>query len=144
MYHSDYFADRQLAKKAYGRILEPFCAQWGVTRAEADILLFLFNNPGLDRAADIVEKRGLAKSQVSAGIAELEGKGLVARCEDAEDRRSIRLTLTDLGRKAAEDAWIAQRSFFFSIYEGITPEEFQVWQRITEKVSKNIRALQKG
>lgn len=140
----DYFGDRQMAKKAYSRILEPFCVQWGVTRAEADILLFLLNNPGLDRAADIVERRGLAKSQVSAGITQLQQQGLVAGHEDPQDRRSIRLTLTERGRAAAEDARISQRSFFFSIYEGITPEEFEIWRQITDKVSKNIRALQKG
>ena len=137
----DYFGSQQRAKKAYERILEPVCGQWGLSRAEVDILLFLFNNPGLDRAADIVERRGLAKSHVSTGLAALEERGLVTRQVDAADRRAIRLKLTKLGTAVAEDARIAQRSFFFSIYEGITPEEFAVWQRIMEKVSDNIQKL---
>ena len=137
----DYFGSQQKAKKAYSRLLEPVCRQWGLNRTEVDILLFLHNNPGLDRAADIVNRRGLAKSHVSVGLAALEARQLVRRRPDETDRRATRLALTEQGVAVAEDARIAQRSFFFSIYEGITPEEFALWQSILQRVCKNIERL---
>ena len=61
-----------IAKKLYGRMLEPVCRLYVLTRMELDILLFLANNPGYDTAADMVERRQLAKSQVSSSVAQLE------------------------------------------------------------------------
>ena len=86
-----YFDSLHQAQKAYARILEPVCVQWNTTRNELDILLFLFNNPGLDRAADIVNHRGITKSHVSLSVATLEARGLLLRRADPADKRIIHL-----------------------------------------------------
>ena len=39
--------------------------QCGITRPEADVLLFLYNNPTLNTARDIVYYRGFSKAYVS-------------------------------------------------------------------------------
>ena len=76
---SSYFDAMSKAKKEYSRCLEPVCRDFGLTQNELAVLLFLRNNPGLDRAADIVSCRSIAKSHVSldAVARDLLGYGLV-------------------------------------------------------------------
>lgn len=137
-----YFDSLQQAKKAYARILEPVCAQWNITRNEMDVLLFLFNNPELDRAADIVKHRGMAKSHVSLSVNTLEARGLLKRRMDPVDKRTIHLELTDEARQIARAGQTAQKQFFDRIFSGLTPEEFFQWRAITKKVIKNITILE--
>ena len=137
----NYFDVMETARKSYGRILDPVCRAWELTRNELDVILFLHNNPEFDRAADIVSRRGIAKSHVSLSAASLEKKGLLVRNYDAHDRRMAHLKLTDSGRKIAEEAREKQSRYFSALYEGITEEEFLLWRKITEKVCGNIRDL---
>ena len=136
-----YFDIMTQSQKLYNRQLEPVCKKWELTRNELDILLFLYNNPEYDRAADIVARRGIAKSHVSMSAASLESKGLIQRQFSQTDRRTAHLRLTDPGRVIAAEGRVAQKDFFNSIYQGITEEEMLLWRKITEKVTENIASL---
>ena len=65
--------------KLYGQMFVPVLEQWMLTQLEADILLFLANNPAYDTARDIVERRYIAKSHVSMGVESLARRGLLQR-----------------------------------------------------------------
>ena len=138
----NYFDIMTQAQKGYARYLEPVCREWGLTRNELDVILFLANNPALDRAVDIVTRRGLAKSHVSLSVSTLESKGLLLRREDAEDRRTVHLKLTPNALRAAQAGREAQKAFFERIHAGITPEEMAVWRSMGEKISENIKHLE--
>lgn len=138
----DYFDTMLRAKKGYSRVLDPICRQWDLTRNEMDVLLFLANNPGYDRAADIVARRGIAKSHVSLSVGGLEAKGLLKRREDPVDRRAVHLELTEEAKDIARQGREAQKAFFSRIYAGLTREELAQWVAIIEKVSKNIENLE--
>ena len=56
----DYFETMLRARKGYTRVMDPICSQWDLTRNELDVLLFLYNNPGFDRASDVATRRGMA------------------------------------------------------------------------------------
>ena len=130
------------AQKHYGKHLEPVCKQKKLTRNEMDVLLFLHNNPGFDRAADIVNFRGIAKSHVSLSVKNLEFRGLILRrCEPA-DRRTVHLTLTEQGRAIAGEGCLAQRRFFEELFAGVTEEEAALWRSITQKVCGNIENME--
>ena len=134
----NYFDIMGMAKKNYGRCLEPICKKWDLTRNELDILLFLYNNPEFDRAADIVSRRGIAKSHVSLGVASLEEKGLLQRVFDENDRRTAHLKLDSSGQTIAAQARQRQLRYFSALYQGISQEEFETWQKITQKIYSNI------
>lgn len=136
-----FFERMVMARKAYDRALEPVCARWGLSHNELDTLLFLGNNPGLDRAADIVKYRGLAKSHVSLAVTTLEGRGLLERREDPDDRRNARLKLTEEGTAAAREGKLAQKAFFDRAFEGLSREDFDRWKLIAGKVIGNIEKL---
>ena len=137
----NYFDTLLRAQKGYARVLEPICKQWQITRNEMDVLLFLANNPGMDRAVDIVNGRGLSKSHVSFSVNNLEMRGFLARRVDQTDRRTIHLVLTQLVQPIVEAGQKAQRQFFTTIFAGVSREEMAIWRQITEKVSNNIQSL---
>jgi len=70
--------------------------QWGVNRSVAQIhaLLYLSDRPL--HAEEIVEQLGLARSNVSTGVKELQGYGIVRRVHVEGDRRDHFVAETDL------------------------------------------------
>lgn len=139
----NYFDIMSAAKKSYSKLLEPICRQWELTRNELDVLLFLYNNPEFDRAADIVSRRGIAKSHVSLSVSNLESRALLNRQFDVHDRRAAHLALTEQGRQIAAQARQVQMGYFAALYQGISEEEFEVWRKITQKVCDNIENFDK-
>ena len=140
----NYFDVRGAAVKSYARVLEPVCQEGKLTRNELDILLFLYNNPAFDRAADIVSRRGIAKSHVSLGVTGLEEKGLLVRQPDEHDRRITHLQLTDPGRNIAAQARELQIRFFRALFQGLSQEELKLWSELVRKVSRNAENLEKA
>jgi DNA-binding transcriptional regulator GbsR (MarR family) len=69
---------------------------WGVNRSVSQIhaLLYLSNRPLV--ADDIVDALGLARSNVSTGLKELQGYGIVRRVHVEGDRRDHFVAETDL------------------------------------------------
>lgn len=139
----EYFDILNQSQKAYSRQLEPVCKKWDLTRSEVDVLLFLYNNPRFDRATDIVTRRGMTKSHVSMSVATLVDRGLLERHDSPVDRRTAHLRLVGDGEKIAAEAREAQLQFFAYLYEGVSPEELETWNTITNRVFENIENLNK-
>lgn len=137
-----YFDDLRRLQTAYARLLEPVCRQWGLTRNELDVLLFLFNNPSLDRAADIVACRGIAKSHVSQSITALEQRGFLTKQADPADRRSVHLCLTASARLAALQGKQAQQQLGNMLVTGLEPGELAQLTQLGAKIRRNIRKLE--
>lgn len=142
MRYTEYFSRMGRGKKWYAQALVPISKKWKLTQNELDVLLFLHNNPDMDRAADIVSWRGISKSHVSLSVNSLETRGLIVRAAST-DRRAVHLALTESGRAIAQEGQAAQRSFFQQLYQGITPEEFALWQSILDKIDGNLRHMEK-
>ncbi len=70
--------------------------QWGVNRSVSQIhaLLYLSDKPL--PADEIVDALGLARSNVSTGLKELQGYGIIRRTHIADDRRDHFVAETDL------------------------------------------------
>ncbi len=83
---------RQL-NKLYECMLKEICRRHKLTLIETTIISFLYNNPGRDTAADIVELRMLSKGNVSQAVELLIQKSLLKRIPDENDRRRIHLEL---------------------------------------------------
>lgn len=136
-----YFDIMGQARKSYGKALEPVCQRWQLTRNELDVMLFLYNNPGFDRAADIVSHRGIAKSHVSLSVATLSGRGLLERKFTEKDRRTAHLHLTGEGIPIAREARAVQEAFFSKLFAGISREKLELWLKMTEQVRKNVETM---
>ncbi len=138
-----YFDAMGKATKEYSRYLEPVCKRWNLTQNEMAVLLFLFNNPGRDRAADIVECRGIAKSHVSLAVSNLEQRKILTRHFEPTDRRTSHLALTEHGKEIAREGKERQRAFFQALYDGVGPEEMEQLRHLGQKIMTNIAAFGK-
>ena len=138
---SNFFDAMSRAKKEYTRCLEPVCRDFRLTQNELAVLLFLNNNPGLDRAADIVSCRGIAKSHVSLAVSTLEARSILSRRFDASDRRACHLVLTEKGAEIAEAGTARQRQFFDALYTGISEQERAQMRGVIQKIMDNIASF---
>ena len=137
-----YLEVMQDMQKNYARQLEPVCRQWKVTGNELTVLLFLSNNPGYDRAADLVERRGMTKSHVSLSVGTLEHRGLLRRRSEDRDRRQMHLELTEAGWEIARCGQAVQKQFFSAAFQGITRQELEDWYGILQRMWENMQTMQ--
>lgn len=138
----NYFDTMARAQKGYARLLEPICKKWDLTRNELDVLLFLANNPDFDRAVDIVNHRGLAKSHVSMSVASLENRGLLVRQPDPSDRRTVHLRLTDKAGEITDVGCRVQKQFMDYLHQGVTEEQMALMRLFAERVYENIKNIE--
>lgn len=140
-YPIEYLDAAGTARKLYGQYLEPLCQARQLSRNQLDVLLFLYNHPGQDRAADVSAIRGIAKSYVSQAVAGLESRGLLHRHFDPTDRRTAHLQLTEAGSQIAQEGRQIQQQFFADIYQGISQQELELWSNLVQQVCRNVKHL---
>lgn len=138
---TNFFDNLAKVRKAYARCSDPICEKWELTHNELQILHFLADNPDRNRAADIVTYRGLAKSHVSMSIAHLEEIGMLRKETDANDRRTVHLTLTASAAPVIEEVRLAFSQLERQIFSGVTKEELQAFQSLSQKATCNIARM---
>ena len=138
----NYFDTMARAQKGYARLLEPICKKWNLTRNELDVMLFLANNPDFDRAVDIVNHRGLAKSHVSMSVTNLESRGLLERISDPADRRTVHLKLTEKAREITDVGCRRQKQFMDYLHQGVTQEQLDMMRLFAQRVYENVQNIE--
>ncbi len=126
-------------KVLYSACVEPVCREYGVTRTELDILLFLANNPEYDTAAEIIEIRYLVKSHVSTSIKALEEQGYLRKVYRPDNKKTAHLAICERAGMLVTAGQAAQRRFFEILCEGLSGEELAVMQHIRGHMAANIR-----
>ncbi len=126
-------------RSLYSLCVEPVCKGFGVTRTELDILLFLANNPRHDTAAEIAEVRHLAKSHVSTSLKSLEASGYVAKFPGEDDRRMVRLKLTQRADAVVAEGRRCQREFFEIVTGGLSEEDHRRLRGYFSCMEQNIK-----
>lgn len=126
-------------KKTYSHLCEPVMQKYHITRCELDILLFLYNNPEFNTAKDIVDKRGIIKSQASMGIDQLIEKEYLTMIRDKSDKRKYRLHLLEQSQKIIEDGLKLQQTFNTILFRNISIQDQHIFQNILEKIYQNTK-----
>lgn len=140
----DYIDHMLRFRKEYYRNLEPVCKRWNLTHNELDVVLFLTNHPEVDRASEIVSRRGIAKSHVSQSVAALEQRGFLLRRPDTKDRRTAHLELTDTAREMVDDAISTQRQCIQTLLSCLSPEDIANWNTIAKKLLTSIEQMEQN
>lgn len=78
---------------------------------EYDILMFLYNNPHYNTAADIVRVRKSTKSHVSTSLKKLENKGLIERIQKEDNKKHIEIILTSDTELIVQEGIKVQKQF---------------------------------
>ncbi len=133
--------------KLYDSMLKPICDRYELSPIETTIISFLYNNPGKDTAADIVELRMLSKSNVSPAVESLIQKSLLFRRQDTADRRRIHLSLTPKAEPITREIEQVRKSFHEQIFRGFSSEEESILAQFHKRIEENTKfrlPIQKG
>ncbi len=120
---------------AYSRVYKPVLEQLGLTYPQYVTVVALWEE---DRQTvkGLSERLFLEPSTLTPMLKRLEAMGYVHRERDAEDERSVRVSLTDAGRQLREKAFdyrdITARA------AGLDPEEFRILQKAIVNLRGNL------
>lgn len=132
------------AQDAYAVHLAAAADACGLTKQEADVLIFLANNPQFHTARDVAEFRGISRAYVSKAVDGLGGKALLTVHADTGDRRYQTLVLTDTARPAVAALRAAQTAFFKKLTHGVSAADRAALERFITQCSINAQALRTG
>jgi DNA-binding MarR family transcriptional regulator len=106
---------------------------WGeVSMKEYDVLYALTKAEGPVRLTDLHRRVLLSQPALSRMVDRLVDRGLVERCEDAGDKRVVRLALTDAGRACQREVGRAHaRDVSAAMTERVTDTDLDELLRIT-------------
>ena len=107
-----YFCDEHRGITRYYEILKSsVCEKYQLRQMEYDILMFLYNNPQHNTAADIVRYRKSTKSHVSMSLKVLEEKGLIERRIDKDNKKRVEIYILDSADDIIKDGIRVQKQF---------------------------------
>jgi DNA-binding MarR family transcriptional regulator len=117
---------RMLFRQAVARVDGAAQAE-GLSPAQYHVLLALAARAGDEGLAetDLVHYLDASRAHVSVLVRGLEGAGLVRDWRDADDRRQIRLAVTDAGWELLDRLGSRQEQVLRDFVNGIDAEEIQ-------------------
>lgn len=121
----------------YELLSSKVCDEYGLTQMQYDILMFLYNNPQHNTAADIVKIRKSTKSHVSTSLKDLEDRKLIKRLQSAENKKHIEIVLLENAMPIIEDGIKAQKDFASNVLSGLTNEEKRICMSVFDKICRN-------
>lgn len=121
----------------YETLTRSVCDQYGLTQMEYDILMFLYNNPQYNTAADIVRVRKSTKSHVSTSLRLLEEKGFVEKKQSEDNKKHIEITLLDSAQEIVQAGRNVQKEFVKNMFRGLTEEEMVLCKSVFSKICNN-------
>ena len=98
-----FWDEHKTITRYYEMKMSGVCEKYNLRQMEYDILMFLYNNPEYNTAADIVRIRKSTKSHVSTSLKVLEDRGLIERRVDPANKKRVTLHLLQLANEVIED-----------------------------------------
>ena len=140
-----YFWDKHKTITSYYELLSgKVCDKYELTQMEYDILMFLYNNPQNNTAAEIVKIRKSTKSHVSTSLKNLENKKLIERKQSEENKKHVEIFLLDKAELIVEEGINAQKQFAQNVLSGLTEEEKDMCLRVFNMICNNAEEHLRG
>lgn len=133
----------QLVEQELAFLLRRARGTWGTIAREVhpDIgaaaygILLHLQQAGGARMTDIAAYFGIGKPTISRQLALLERIGLVERAEDVEDRRSVRVRLTEPGARRLAAAQNARRERFRTMLSAWPTDDVETLGRLLHQLN---------
>lgn len=133
-------------KQIQGRIFGRLLTGAGIEEfngAQGRILYVLWEEDNLP-IVELSRRTGLAKTTLTSMLDRMESQGHVKRCYDEEDRRQIRIRLTESAKGLEDRYHEVSQEMSRLFYQGFTDEEIRRFEDDLERVLKNLEAQEKG
>ena len=121
--------------------LNALCKKYSLRRADIDVIFFLKNNTSQNTASDIQRNLHINKGYVSQIVNGLCEKGYLTATPDTQDRRYMHYKVTEKTAEITEEHQRIWETLGTRIFEGISPEDREVFDRVMATVCENITAM---
>lgn len=126
------------AEKAVVRELTRALAPLDLKLAQLDAMMNLYRHPGQSQH-DLARRLLVGRSNITMLLPQLEQQGLIRRDNDPNDKRIIRLTLTDAGEALLMRAMAVYSDLINKVMEQTPPEQCDAMaeqmRRVTEMLT---------
>ena len=139
--HMHFWDEHKTITRYYEMKVSGVCEKYQLRQLEYDILMFIYNNPEYNTAADIVRIRKSTKSHVSISLKVLEDRGFIERRVDKDNKKHVTIHLLQLANEVIEDGKWAQKEFAQDMFEGLSEEEIKVFMNVFQKVYENAEKM---
>jgi DNA-binding MarR family transcriptional regulator len=99
------------------------------------------NQPDLLTPVEVAKTLLSSQSGMTGKLDRLEAQGLIQRIPDPEDRRVIRLRVTDSGRSTIDEAFRSSLEVYDSILDDLSPAEREQLATLLTKLLKRLDHL---
>jgi len=114
-------------------------------RGDFEVLALLRRNePDLLTPVEVAKKLLSSQSGMTGKLDRLEEQGLIQRVPDTEDRRAVRLRVTDSGRRLIDEAFGSSLDVYESILDELSPAEREQLATLLTKLLKRLDHLAKS
>jgi len=103
------------------------------------LVLSELKHKGPQRQAELAETIGYTKGAMTSIAEKLVKLGLAERLYDENDRRTIRLQITEEGKNAFNKAQDVGKDVFIQLFEVLNEEEIEQYLLILEKLVQGIK-----
>lgn len=125
------------------RVLNLLLGELDLSLAQHEILVALRNRPGQTQQ-ELSNRLMLVKSNASALIRKLEGRGLVRRTPDPDDTRNKRVRLTRAGQALVRKSFALQNRVIKAMADVMSDGELEHTQAIMKRVGAAVDELKPG
>ncbi len=109
-------------KRSFERLLKGYFNNYKLTLTQLSVVLLLKENGSMN-VSSISKQMGLSKSTVSGILDRLEKMNFVTRTRSKEDRRVIRIALTDELKNLGPHMENKLKEFIYYMFEGVSDDD---------------------
>ncbi len=127
-------------KQIQGRVLEHMLTDAGISEfngAQGRILYVLWQKDDMP-IAELSKRTGLAKNTLTTMLDRMTEAGHICRTPDPDDRRQIRITLTDSARLLEQKYEQVSDQMTARFYQGFSDEEIIVFEDTLKRILNNL------
>jgi DNA-binding MarR family transcriptional regulator len=121
------------------RMYNQYGLDFDITASTGFVLLNIDTESGTP-ATKIAPALGMEARSLTRMLKSLEDKGWIYRQPDENDKRSIRIFLTELGKEKRELSRKAVKEFNIQVASKIKPEEMKVFFKVLQEISNTIES----
>lgn len=126
---------------AYKAVCRPALEEFGLPQTSFDIIMFLANHPEHYTARQVSRMRNLKPNVVSIHVEKLVQEGFLTRQGVEEDRRKVRLNLTEKAGPVVERGKQLQRSFYEKLIKGLSENEMESFRHCVFVAGENAESI---
>ncbi|MBT9432745.1 MarR family transcriptional regulator [Candidatus Sodalis endolongispinus] len=115
------------------RLLETWLLPHDITAAQCKVMLLMCHE-GIATSADLCRRMNLDSGATSRMLDRLENKNMLARVRCTDDRRQMRLSLTDTGRAFCRQLPSIITHTLNDLMAPLTPAEMKEFTRLLNKL----------